>query len=161
MYADIALVLCVPFGGDVALGVVTVDGVAAHPDALGRFPFVLDVGLDHHVVADHAAGFADVNLVRPVAVVGELVVAQPPLAHLLTHLLRHPLVVGDEVQQPLLVVAVFPDDLGAALVAGLRVVVVHADVVEAEGAVVIHVRLAVRDFVELAEGFPPAGVVHP
>ena len=50
------------------------------------------------------------------------------------------------------------DDLAAARVAGFRVVVVPADVVGAERAVVVGVGLGVGDRVELVEGLAPAGV---
>ena len=39
----------------------------------------LDVFLDHHILADHAARFAHVELVRPVAGVDELIFGQTPI----------------------------------------------------------------------------------
>jgi len=50
------------------------------------------------------------------------------------------------------------DDAGAGGVVAVRVLVVGADEVEADGAVVIGIGFPVRDGVELGEGFAPAGV---
>lgn len=71
--ADVAFVLHVAFGRDVALDVVGVHGVGAHADGLWSDTLALDVEFGGDVVTDHAAGFTDVELVRPVVVVGELV----------------------------------------------------------------------------------------
>jgi len=45
--------------------------------------------LGHHESGDHPPRFADVELVRPAAVVGELVAAQAESAHLVADGLRH------------------------------------------------------------------------
>ena len=95
---------------------------------------------------------------RPVFVVLKLVGRQPPLVDLLAHVGRHALVVGHEIVQALLIVHVRLDDLAPALVGRVGVVVVEADVVGAERAVVVRVRLVIRDGVELFERAPPARV---
>ena len=142
---DVAFVLHVTFGRHVPLHVVRVHRVRAHADRLGRRPPFQQFVLGHHVPADHPPRFADVDLVRPVAVVDELVPGEAPLAHRRPHVFRHARIVGDEVHQSLLVDLVFVDDLAAALVGGLGVVVVAADVVGAERTVVVRVGLAIRD----------------
>ena len=58
--------------------------------ASGLVELGLDVVLRHHVLADHAARFADVELMRPVAGVGELVLAQAPGRHDLVQRRRAP-----------------------------------------------------------------------
>jgi len=55
-------------------------------------------------------GFADVPLVGPVVVVGELVLGEAQPLELLPHLLRHAGMVGERPQEPLLVAAVVGDD---------------------------------------------------
>ena len=73
--------------------------------------------LGHHVVADHPPGLADVDLVRPVAVVGELVLRPGPSALISSRTFSGtPRVVGEELHQPLLVGHVLLDDLAAAVV---------------------------------------------
>jgi hypothetical protein len=109
------------------------------------------------VQSDHPPGLADVNLVRPVAVIGELVLGQAPAAHRFADIGRHPRVVGDEVVPALLVAPVLIQDLAAALVCRLGIIVVQADVVGAERTVVVGVGLEIWDRVELVKGLAPAG----
>lgn len=52
--------------------------------------------LRHHIVADHAAGLADIELMRPVAGVGELVLGQAPSLHFGAHLDGQALIVAQE-----------------------------------------------------------------
>ena len=99
--------------------------------------------LSLNVVADHAAGFAHVNLVWPVVVVDEFVLCQPPLAHFLSQVPGHALVVAEEPHEALLIGGVLVDDAFASPVISFRVGVVHVDVVRTESAVVVGVRLAV------------------
>ena len=101
------------------------------------------VVLGHHVGADHPPGLADVELVRPVAVVGELVPGQAPRLKMPADLLRHARMVGQRPHQPLLVIDVLLPDAGAGGIVALGVVVVHADVVGGEGEVVVRVGLAI------------------
>ena len=65
-----------------------------------------EVALGHDEVGDHPPGLADVDLVRPVAVVVELVLGQPVAGRLLADVLGHAGVVGEEVHQPLLILLV-------------------------------------------------------
>ena len=158
--ADVALVLHIALGGDVTLNVVGVDAVAAHAHAVGSGALFQQLVFRHHIGTDHAAGFADVELMAPVAVVGKFILGQAPGLQLLLHLLGHARVIGHEPHQALLILAVLGDDLAAALVAGLGVVVIVADVVKAERPVVVGVGLVVRDGVKLLEELAPAGVQH-
>ena len=94
---------------------------------------------------------------RPVAVVLELILRQPPSLHLRLHLLRHARVSCDEIEPALLISLMLADDLAPPLVGRLGIVVVKADVVRAERAVVVRVRLVIRDRVEFPKRLPPAG----
>ena len=87
------------------------------------------VGLGHYVAADHAAGFADVELIGPAAVVGEFVLGEAVAVHAVAHDLRHAGVVRQEIEIALLVVAVGGNDLLARGVVGVGVVFAEADVV--------------------------------
>src|SRR5690606_30001510 len=69
------------FFGESPADVMAVKKVGAHGNGVGLFDVFLQVVLGHHVFADHAAGDADVELVRPVVVVGEFVGGETPLAH--------------------------------------------------------------------------------
>ena len=91
------------------------------------------------------------------AVVLEFVLGEAPGGHAGADVLGDAGVVGDEPEKALLVGFVFGDDLLAAFVGGFGVVVVVADVVEGEAAVIVGVRFMVRDGVELAENVFPAG----
>ncbi len=97
----------------------------------------------------------------PAAVVLEFVRGQPPPLHPLADLPGHARIVGDEVEPALLVVLVLFEYLAAPLVARLGIIVVLADVVRAHRPVVVRVRLAVRDRVELVEGLAPARFKDP
>ena len=155
---DVAFVADVAVLGDVALGVVGVHVVGAHADGVGGGEAGGEVVFGHHEVADHAAGFADVDLVGPVVVVGEFVLGEAPLAHFVADFLGNGGVVGEEVEPALLVGFVFGDDFTAFLVGCFGVVVVHADVVGGEGAVVVGVGFEVGGGVEFAEDVVPAAL---
>ena len=71
-------------------------------------------------IANHAAAFANVNLMRPATPVGELVARQSKSSHVGSHLLGHARVGGEEVQQTAMVVLDLFRNLGAAVVARLR-----------------------------------------
>ena len=94
----------------------------------------------------------------PVAVVLELVFRQAPAVGFFADVGGHARVVGEEPEQALLVGAMFGQDLLAALIRSLRVVVIHPDIVEAERTMVVRVGLPVGQQVELMEGLAPAGV---
>ena len=84
--------------------------------------------------------------------------ARPHFAISRAHVLRHARIVGDEVEPALLIIHVLLDDLAPARVAGVGIILVAADVVGAERAVVVGVGLGVGDRVELVERLAPAGV---
>ena len=159
--ADVAFVFEETFGGDIALHVVGIHGVDALADAVFDFGLSFDVMFGDHVLTNHAAGFANVELVGPVAVVDKLILGESPLLEFVLDVLGNAGVVGDKIHEALLVVFVFLDDFAATLVAGFGVVVVHSDVVGAEGAVVVLVRFLVRGVIELAEELGPAGLQDP
>ena len=161
VYADIALVLHKTLGCDVALHIVRIHGIGAHADGIFNGYAAHDLVFGHHAQADHPAAFPDIDLVGPVAVIRKLVPGQAPFLHFGTHVIRHPRVVGQEIEQSFLVGFVLADDFPALFVGGFRVIVAHADIVEAEGAVVVHVCFPVGDGVEFVEGLEPAGIQHP
>jgi len=154
---DVALVAGVAVFVDVALHVVGVHVVGAHADGAGGGDVADEVVLVDDDIGEHAAGFADVELVGPVAVVLEFVLGEAPGGHAGADVFGDARVVGDEPKESLLVGFVLGDDLGAAFVGGFGVVVVVADVVEGETAVVVGVCFMVRDGVELAENAFPSG----
>ena len=63
----VAFVLHVAVGVDVPLDVVRIHAVGGQADGVLRDDPPLAVVLRHHAVADHAAGFADVQLLLPAA----------------------------------------------------------------------------------------------
>ena len=82
-HLHVAFVLdAVPSAVGRALHVVRVAVVRAHADRVGLGQLGLDVLLRHDVLADHAPRLADVELVRPVIGVDELVAAEAPRLHL-------------------------------------------------------------------------------
>ena len=95
---------------------------------------------------------------RPVVVIDEFVFRQTPLIELFPHVVRHARIVGQKVHQALLVDLVFLQNFPPALVRTFGIVVVEADVVGAERAVVVGVGLAIGDRIELLKSFTPAGV---
>ena len=144
---------------DVPLHVVRVHGVRAHAHRFRGFAFSEAILLCHHVPAYHPARLAHVDLVRPVAVVREFVLGEAPAGHLFADVSGHPRIVRDEVHQALLVQLVLADDFPAPGVGRLWIVVIHADVIGGERAVVVGVRLGVRNRVELVECLSPARLV--
>ena len=78
------------------------------------------VVLGHDEVADHSAGLADIDLVGPAAIVGELVAGQAEATHRFAHLLGHEWVSGEEVQQAAMVILMRLGDLLTAHVGSLR-----------------------------------------
>ena len=114
--------------------------------------------LRHHELPDHTAGFAHVNLMRPVIVVRKLVLGQAPLAHGRPHLFGDARVVGHEIHQALLIPFVLADDLTATCIRCLGVIVVVADVVGAEGTVIVGIGFPIGNRIKLLEMFPPSRV---
>ena len=157
MHADVALVLHGASGRHIAADVVRIEHVGAHTDRLLHVACAQALVFREHVIAEHSPGLTDVELRRPVAVVAILVLGQAPGLHRRADVCRHTVVVREKPEQAQLIPLVVGDDLPSPLVRRLGVVIVRADVVEAEGAVVVGVGLAVWDGVELPEDFPPAG----
>ena len=108
------------------------------------------VMLGEHEVADHPPRLADVELMRPAAVVGELIPGQTEAFHVVAHLLRHARIGGEEMQQAAVVVLVVLRDFRPARVAGLGPFVARAGEVSAEGRRV-EVPLLIRQFVVLGK----------
>jgi len=117
-------------GGDLALAdddavlhdaadLMHVGAVAAETDGFRHGLASEGVVFGHDQVAHHAPGLADVDLVRPAAVVGELVLRQTEALHVATHPFRHTRIGGEEVEQAAMVVLVLLCDLLALGVAGL------------------------------------------
>ena len=89
---------------------------------------------------------------------GKLVLAEAPFRHFRADLGGHGGVVRHEPQQPLLIGRVLAHDRGAIGIAAFGITIVHADIVEREGAEIVRVGLTVGDAVELAEIVAIAGV---
>ncbi len=95
---------------DVSLRVVRVHAVSRHADGIFRDSLALAVVLGHHVVGDHAARLAHVELMGPAVVVGELVAAIPPAADFPPDRLGDARVIGQGPHQALLVAQVLLED---------------------------------------------------
>ena len=140
---DVALVAHETFLGHEALDVVRVHLVGAHADGVLDDFDAAAVLLGHHVVGDHTAGFADVELAGPVAVVVELILCEAELLEGQAHLLGHTRVISVGPHQALLPVFVGLPDLGAGGVIGISVIPILADEVGADREVIVRIRLAV------------------
>ena len=140
---DVALVAHETFLGHEALDVVRVHLVGAHADGVLDDFDAAAVLLGHHVVGDHAAGFADVELAGPVAVILEFIFREAELLEGQAHLLGHTRVISVGPHQALLPVFMGLPDLGAGGVIGVGVIPVLADEVGADREVVVRIRLAV------------------
>jgi hypothetical protein len=123
---------------------VAVAVVAAHRDRVGLGELRLEVLLRHDEVADHAPPLAHVELVWPVAVVGKLVLGEPPLVHRVPNARGQAWIVREKVQQPLDVENVVAPDARALGVRPVGVTVTGADVVRRERSAIVEVRLRVR-----------------
>ena len=80
-----------------ALAVMRVDGERRHDDGVFLLRLFHDVFLRDDVFTDHAAAFADVELRRPMIVIGKLVFAEPDLRVLLANCGRHGGIGAEEV----------------------------------------------------------------
>ena len=132
--------------------------VGTHPNRFGRGPLLQELILRHHVFADHPARLTHINLVGPVAVVGKLIFGQPPFIHEFPNINGHTRVIRDKIHQTFLVDFMFAKDSGTPFIGSLRVIVVTANIVRAEGAVVVGIGLVVGDSVELAEASAPTRI---
>ena len=97
-----------------ALHVVAINEMRGDANRVRLAAVVLHVVLRDDVRAPHALRFADVELVREIAVVDEFVLVQAPAAHL-RHVLGHALIVSQEVEQAERVVFMIGVNLRAAL----------------------------------------------
>ncbi len=95
----------------------------------------------HHVLALHPPRFTNVDLIRPTAIVDELVFGQAPFGNFRANIGWHTRIVGHEVHQALLILRVFLQYFTSTTVAGLWIVVVAADVIRAERTVIVRIRL--------------------
>ena len=77
-YFNVSLVLHESFRRHIPLAVMGIHGVGAHADRVSGHDQPAAVVFSYHIFADQAAGFPDVELMRPVAVVGKLILCQTP-----------------------------------------------------------------------------------
>lgn len=119
--------------------------VGAHADGVRLGAIRLKVGLVHDVGSAHPDGLADIELVGPVAGIGELVHGQTPGVHFIAQADRDGRVVREEVEEALSVVeGVVPDELLLG-VGSLGIQPAMADVVCGDRAVVVEIRFVVGD----------------
>ncbi len=140
---DVSLILHITVIIDVALCVVAVHVVGSHADAV-LYNFATEAVLfAHHVCTDHSASFANVQLCRPAAGLGELVGSEAIFLEDLANVGGDSRVIGQGPHQPFLISLVLVPHLGPLRVGRLGVAVIHADEVGAEGKVVVHIGFAI------------------
>lgn len=83
--------------GDV-LNVMTVNEVTAHADTVLFAPVNFYVLLPHDILANHATRFVNIELIRQMAVLGELVFVQTDRLYFSLNVKGNGFVVGQEVQ---------------------------------------------------------------
>src|SRR6185503_6521517 len=93
----------------------------------------------HDENAFHAPRLAHVDLIRPIAVVGELIFGQAPLSEGGLNVLWHARIVGDEIETALLIGSVFAKNFPASFVTGFGVIVAITDIVSAHRAMIVDV----------------------
>src|SRR5690606_7276738 len=101
------------------------------------------------------------ELVGAVTVVFACVLRMAPSLEFLFNFIWHPGVIGDEIQQPFLVIFVFFNNLPSTLIACLWIVIIHPDVVAAEGAVVVCICFTVWDDIKFIKPLPPSRIKNP
>ena len=129
--------------------------VRAKPHGILAHAAAAAIVLRRDVIADHAAGFANIQLVRPIAIVHELVLREAPPIHTCLNFFRHARVVCEEPQESFLVNFVLLDDSLPRGVVAIGVLVVHADIICAKRPVIVGVCLAVRHGLMVAEDVIP------
>src|SRR5690606_16884422 len=134
-----------------------VERIGSHAYRIIDFPVAERIVLGHYILSYHTASLTDVQLMWPIAIICKLILCQSPLCHFIPNFFRYFRIVRQEIHQPLLVIGMFLDDLLTAFVTGFGIIVIHADKIRTEWSVVVRVRFPVRNWVELLEGFPPAG----
>ena len=127
--------------GDEVLHDVGVHAEGAEADGIGGAAFPFTVVLRHHVVGDHATGFADVDHPRPAAVVGEFILGQPVGADFLADGGGNARIVCERPEEAADVSLMFFFDFAAPRVAGFRVIPVGAGEIGADGVHVVPVDL--------------------
>ena len=113
--------------------------VRTQPHAIGSDPNPPTVLLSLHVIRNHPPRFSNIDLVRPVAVVGELVRSQAPLVHLISNPWRRARVVRQRPHQSLLITLMFSQNSVAFSVSGSWILVVQPKCIGTERAVVVRV----------------------
>ena len=101
--------------------------------------------LGHHIFADHSAGFADIEVERPVPRGGKFVLCETVFCDFVANFFGNAGVVLEEVEELLVVVEVRLEDFGAAFVGGFGPLVVAADEVGADCIAIVYVRFPVGD----------------
>ena len=129
---------------DVAPDVVRIHRVAAHPDRIGHRLRAVAVPLRHHERPVQPPRLAHVELVRPMAGVGELILRQAPVLHRRAEFLGHPRIGRHEPDQALLPADMLADDPITRRVVGVGIIVVSPDEVEPYRVLVVRITLPVR-----------------
>src|SRR6185369_11684423 len=124
---DIAFVFHVALAIDVALDVVGVHRVGGEANGIVGGGAALAVVLSHHNIADHAAGFADIELVRPAGEVVEFVFAEAPAIDFIADFFGNARVGDERPDQTLLIAEMFLKDFFAGDVVGFRPGIAFAD----------------------------------
>ena len=123
-------------GHDAALDdpadLVGVDAVAAQAHRISGHLLAARMMLGHHEVADHPPPLADIELMGPATRVAKLVARQAEPPHVGPHLLRHPRVGGQKVEESTLVMLVLAKQFLPPLGAGLAPAPAHAGEIAAE-----------------------------
>ena len=142
---DVALVADAAVGRHVAPHVVRIHRVGGVGDRSSGHALPDAVVFGHHVVAHHPARLAHIKLTLPAVAeaVLELIPARSPARREVAHRLRHPRMVSQRPEKPLLVFEMRGDDFFSFGVRRLGIVPVRADEIERSTLVVVGVGLAV------------------
>ena len=136
-HLNVAFVAHMAFRRNVALAVVRIHVVRTHAHRVGANNLAAAVFFSMHIVAHHAASFANVGRMGPVVGVGEFVFSQPPAANLLTNFLRRTGMIGHRPQQAANVGFVGLQNFGPRGVIGIGIIVIAADKIGRYGIVVV------------------------
>ena len=123
---------------------VDVHRIRRQRDAVRRDLTIANVMFGHHKIADHSPRLAHVNLMRPVAVVGELVLRQTETRRLLAHVRRHARIRAEKMKQAAQVILVRLRDPHSLFDCSFRPAVRAAEHVGRDRPAVVEVKLAVR-----------------
>ena len=142
---------------------VDVHRIRRQRDAVRRDLPIANVMLGHHEVADHPSRLAHINLMRPIAVVGELVLRQTETRRLLAHVRRHAWIGAEKMKQATQVILVRLRDPRPVVCRPFRPAVGAAEHVGRNRPPVVEVKLAVRQRVVFAKRTQrelPAALCH-